>query len=67
MRQKDASGARLGAPFIVTTPPLEKEETEHLPERYGELLQIGRGGDHTLLNISVSSNQSYFGRCMEDR
>ena len=41
-KRRFALGARLGAPFIVATPPLEKEETEHLPERYGELLQIGR-------------------------
>ena len=34
--------ARLGAPYIVATPPLEKTETEHLPERYRDLLEIGR-------------------------
>jgi len=41
-RRRFALGARLGAPFIVATPPLEKEETSHLPERYAELLEIGR-------------------------
>lgn len=41
-RRRFALGARLGAPFIVATPPLEKTETEHLPERYAELLKIGR-------------------------
>ena len=41
-RRRFALGARLGAPFIVATPPLEKEETSHLPERYCELLKIGR-------------------------
>ena len=41
-RRRFALGARLGAPFIVATPPLEKTETEHLPERYVELLEIGR-------------------------
>jgi sugar phosphate isomerase/epimerase len=34
--------ARLGSPYIVATPPLEKTETKHLPERYRDLLQIGR-------------------------
>ncbi|MFP6905750.1 MAG: sugar phosphate isomerase/epimerase [Verrucomicrobiota bacterium] len=37
-----ALGARLGAPVIVATPPLVKPETEHLPARYKELLDIGR-------------------------
>ena len=41
-RRRFALGARLGAPFIVATPPLEKEDTAHLPSRYAELLQIGR-------------------------
>lgn len=41
-RRRFALGARLGAPFIVATPPLEMEETGHLPERYCELLKIGR-------------------------
>ena len=41
-RRRFALGARLGAPFIVATPPLEKPETEHLPARYAELLRIGR-------------------------
>ena len=44
-RRRFALGARLGAPFIVATPPLEMSETGHLPERYRELLEIGRGGD----------------------
>ena len=35
-------GARLGAPYIVATPPLELERQDHLPERYADLLQIGR-------------------------
>jgi 2-keto-myo-inositol isomerase len=34
--------ARLGSPYIVATPPLIKTETEQLPERYCDLLQIGR-------------------------
>ena len=45
MKHADADialGARLGAPFIVATPPLENPKTEHLPERYAELLEIGR-------------------------
>ena len=37
-----ALAARLGAPFIVATPPLEMEGQDHLPERYFDLLQIGR-------------------------
>lgn len=41
-RRRFALGARLGAPFIVATPPMESTETEHLPERYRELLEIGR-------------------------
>ena len=41
-KRRFALGARLGAPFIVATPPLEKKETEHLPDRYRELLEIGR-------------------------
>ena len=41
-RRRFALGARLGAPFIVATPPLENPRTEHLPERYKELLEIGR-------------------------
>ncbi len=41
-RRRFALGARLGAPFIVATPPLEKTEVQHLPQRYGELLEIGR-------------------------
>ncbi|MBT3568037.1 MAG: TIM barrel protein, partial [Opitutae bacterium] len=41
-RRRFALGARLGAPFIVATPPMESIETEHLPERYRELLEIGR-------------------------
>ena len=34
--------ARLGAPYIVATPPLELARQEHLPERYVDLLEIGR-------------------------
>ena len=41
-RRRFALCARLGALYIVATPPLEKKETEHLPERYRNLLQIGR-------------------------
>ena len=41
-RRRFALGARLGAPFIVATPPLENPETSHLAGRYKELLQIGR-------------------------
>ena len=41
-KRRFALGARLGATFIVATPPLEKTDTEHLPERYRELLNIGR-------------------------
>ena len=41
-RRRFALCARLGASYIVATPPLEKTETEHLPERYRDLLQIGR-------------------------
>ena len=41
-RRRFALGAELGAPFIVATPPLENPRTEHLAERYRELLEIGR-------------------------
>ena len=41
-RRRFALGARLGAPYIVATPPLELERQDHLPERYADLLQIGR-------------------------
>ena len=41
-RRRFALGARLGAPYIVATPPLENPETSHLAPRYKELLQIGR-------------------------
>ena len=41
-RRRFALGARLGAPFIVATPPLENPETSHLAARYKELLEIGR-------------------------
>ena len=37
-----ALAARLGAPYIVATPPLEMTETKHLPARYKDLLDIGR-------------------------
>ncbi|MDX1563956.1 MAG: sugar phosphate isomerase/epimerase [Phycisphaeraceae bacterium] len=41
-KRRFALGARLGAPYIVATPPLERADTDHLPERYRQLLQIGR-------------------------
>ena len=41
-KRRFALGARLGAPFIVATPPLELERQDHLPERYRDLLKIGR-------------------------
>ena len=41
-RRRFALCARLGSPYIVATPPLEKTETEHLPGRYRDLLDIGR-------------------------
>ena len=41
-RRRFALAARLGSPYIVATPPLEMEHQEHLPERYRDLLQIGR-------------------------
>jgi sugar phosphate isomerase/epimerase len=41
-RRRFALAARLGASYIVATPPLEMEHQEHLPERYRDLLQIGR-------------------------
>mgnify|MGYP001159577023 FL=1 len=41
-RRRFALGARLGAPYIVATPPLELARQDHLPERYADLLQIGR-------------------------
>ena len=37
-----ALAARLGAPYIVATPPMEMEGQDHLPARYCDLLQIGR-------------------------
>lgn len=37
-----ALAARLGAAYIVATPPLEREEQGHLPARYCDLLKIGR-------------------------
>jgi 2-keto-myo-inositol isomerase len=40
-RRRFALGARLGAKYIVATPPLELEEQDHLPGRYKDLLQIG--------------------------
>ena len=40
-KRRFALGARLGAPFIVATPPLELERQDHLPERYRDLLEIG--------------------------
>ncbi len=41
-KRRFALGARLGAPYIVATPPLELARQDHLPERYFDLLQIGR-------------------------
>ena len=41
-KRRFALGARLGAPYIVATPPLELAQQDHLPERYFDLLQIGR-------------------------
>ena len=41
-RRRFALGSRLGAKFIVATPPLEQEGQKHLPGRYKDLLQIGR-------------------------
>jgi 2-keto-myo-inositol isomerase len=41
-KRRFALCARLGSPYIVATPPLEQTETAHLPERYLDLLQIGR-------------------------
>ena len=37
-----ALAARLGAPYIVATPPMEMEGQDHLPARYSDLLEIGR-------------------------
>jgi len=37
-----ALAARLGAPYVVATPPMEMEGHDHLPARYCDLLQIGR-------------------------
>ncbi len=41
-RRRSALGARLGAKYIVATPPLERAGQDHLPGRYRELLRIGR-------------------------
>ena len=41
-RRRFALGARLGAKYIVATPPLEQEGQGHLPGRYRDLLEIGR-------------------------
>ena len=41
-RRRFALAARLGAPYIVATPPFEMAAQEHLPGRYRDLLQIGR-------------------------
>jgi sugar phosphate isomerase/epimerase len=35
-------GARIGAPYIVATPPIEPCDVSRLPERYADLLEIGR-------------------------
>ena len=53
-RRRFALGARLGAPFIVATPPLEMSETGHLPERYRELLEIGREEGSVRLSKYIS-------------
>ena len=41
-RRRFALGSRLGAKYIVATPPLEQEGQDHLPGRYRDLLMIGR-------------------------
>jgi len=41
-KRRFALGARLGAPYIVATPPLELARQDHLPGRYRDLLEIGR-------------------------
>ena len=41
-RRRFALCARLGASYIVATPPLELARQDHQPERYFDLLQIGR-------------------------
>ncbi|MEZ5304754.1 MAG: sugar phosphate isomerase/epimerase [Verrucomicrobiales bacterium] len=41
-RRRMDLAARLGAPYIVATPPLDKPGTDGLAERYRELLAIGR-------------------------
>ncbi|MDA7618425.1 sugar phosphate isomerase/epimerase [bacterium] len=35
-------GARIGAPYIVATPPIENCDLSRLPARYADLLEIGR-------------------------
>ena len=41
-RRRFALAARLGAPYIVATPPFEMAAQDHLPGRYRDLLLIGR-------------------------
>lgn len=41
-KRRFALGARLGASYVVATPPMEMKETNHLPERYLQLIDIGR-------------------------
>jgi 2-keto-myo-inositol isomerase len=41
-RRRFALAARLGAPYIVATPPLELTRQDQLPDRYRDLLHIGR-------------------------
>ncbi|MBI1374351.1 MAG: TIM barrel protein [Phycisphaera sp.] len=41
-KRRFALGARLGAPYIVATPPLTDPRQDHLASRYRELLAIGR-------------------------
>lgn len=49
-RRRMELAARLGAPFVVCTPPLEQPGIDHLHEGYRDLLQIAReSGTHALL------------------
>lgn len=41
-RRRFDLGARIGAPFIVATPPIEPCDRSQLPARYKDLLDIGR-------------------------
>ena len=66
-KRRFALGARLGAPFIVATPPLEKIEVDHLPSRYHELLEIGReeGIKPTFEYISFFKSVNTLGKAWE--